>query len=218
MPPFVPLEPTWRTRADGVRPRLYLDRPYQQGMCVSAPLPQEYQSGMHPELFALIPRRVGQFAQAAMLERFARALDLGYAPSTIEDSAGVDLGAPAPQATPLLAVANRAQHANYRLFVSDAVDEQLLPQNPLRTYLLVVNVATAAGARIAFDSGSNNGMTLAAAPASGQWGGKVELTTGSVSSVHAQGVGGTAELLIIEGTSYPRRLCELPGCVPVEVH
>lgn len=194
------------------------DRPYQDGMTISDPLPLVYQTGFPPETFAFIPQRVGQYAQAPMLERFARALAAGFSPQQVEDSGGLDIAAGARTASPILAVTNRAKHTTYQIFVADGEDQQILPHNPFRTFLQIINVATGVGALISFDVGSDNGIPLAAAPAAGQWGGDVSLPTGTVSAVHAQGVGGQAELRIIEGSSYPASLCELPGCAPVEVH
>lgn len=188
---------TWRARLRGEHPSVVLDR-MTQACTASAPLPLLYQTDFNLDAVDFLRRVVGRYPLGAQLVRMARAAAAGEDP---EESAGLAPAA-APgssaQAELVYTFANRAAHTNYRMFAAADADTPLLPREPHRTYLMILNVGAVA-ARIGFDRAASADAGFLIAATNGFY----ELTMGTVSEVRALGVGGVAELLIVEGTVYP---------------
>ena len=196
----IPLPPSWRSRLLRERPQIVISTPYTStALDVAKPLPKFYQSALPVDLQAHLPQVVGRFPFGGDLVRYAQALALGQG----VEAPGLLASPPAPIAPPVLAVVNRAQHTTYSVFARMNQDTVLLPRNPWRTYLLVVNLSTTNDATIAYDTAATpKSLPLVAG------GGFHELTLGTVSGLRGQGLGADVELSITEGVAYPH------GAVP----
>lgn len=210
VPGRVTLERTWLDR--------FLKRPSQVitldrdigGLIATQPyaLPLEYQTALPPDHSAhLAPIR--PYPLGPLFPRFARSFQLGV---DDDDYPGLDHNPPpAVSARPVLVVSNRARHTNFQATAPLGVDTGLLPDDPWRTYLLIVN-NSANNALIGFDKASiPDGLVLASG------GGFIELRDGTISSVSFSGVGGPATLSVVEGRSVPAEACVL-DCVGVDVN
>jgi hypothetical protein len=190
---------TWRHRMLGEHPELVLDRPYGPMVAASSPLPGLYQTDFPPDHFAQLPQVVGRYPASAQLIRLA----LTMAEADV-DAAGLALprdpaiiGTLGSERNPAFALANRARHTTFLVTAPADEETPLLPFQPYRTYLLIVNDG-AAEARIAYDRAATvRSLPLAAA------GGFHELTMGTVSEVRGLGVGAAVDLIITEGIAYP---------------
>lgn len=196
----VQLERTFRDRyLRRPAPTLTLDRD-QAAMIASDPLPLAYQTGFPAEYFVQLDEIVGRYPLGPFLPRYAQSLARGI---TDPDQLALAWPVPVAEPVPVLSIVNRAKHGGFRRTVP-AADATLLPADDWRTYLLVVNIDPANAALVDFDQASDEGVPLSAN------GGFIELTTGTISEVRAQGVGGPALLKVVVGRAHPNRVCRLP--------
>ena len=202
----VKLPLTWRNYYLRVPARELALPFHEQGMAASSsPLPATYQTDLPPDILEQLPDPIGQFPMGPFMERYALALRRGLDPEADPTAnPGLDWTPMPAEIKPVLARTNRAKHTNFRQVVPAGVDTPVLPSDDGRSYLLVINSDPANNALIAFDKSSNGGIELTFA------GGFLELPDGTASGMRAQGVGGTAELTIVEGRQYPDGHCRLP--------
>lgn len=200
IPGQVKLERTFRERWLRIpAPRLVLDRS-GDGHVASDPLPLAYQTGMPADYFAQLDDVVGRYPLGPFLPRYSRALAAGIVEP---DELALDWPDPEPEPGHVLSMVNRAKHGGFRRTVP-AADATLLPADEWRSYLLIVNIDPANAALVDFDQSSDEGLPLSAN------GGFIELVTGTISEVRAQGVGGPALIKVVVGRVHPNRVCKLP--------
>lgn len=202
VPGRIQLEATWATRYQRVPAPSYEigDLEPFQGACVGATLPYPYQTAFPPEFAEILPGECGRYPLGPFLPRYERAFAAGLG---VDDIPELDWAPPPTDPAPVLTIANRARHTNFRQDIADGVDTPILPSDQYRTYLLIVNEG-ATDAFIGFDKASTDGVPITNS------GGFIELALGTTSAVRAQGDGGATVLKIVEGRTYPARVCVLP--------
>lgn len=202
VPGRIQLQATWATRYQRVAAPSFAigDLTELQGLGVGEVLPYAYQTDFPPEFAEILPGECGRYPLGPFLPRYERAFAAGLG---VDDIPELDWTPPAKEAAPVLTIANRARHTNFRQDIANGVDTPILPSDPFRTYLLIVNEG-ATDCFVGFDKSSNDGIPLA------NGGGFIELTLGTTSAVRAQGDGGATVIKVLEGRTYPARVCVLP--------